>query len=134
MLDINTNKSQLDIDYIYAFLSQSYWASDRSIEAVKKSIDNSLCFGVYLDKKQIGFARIVTDTVVFSYLMDVFIDPNFQGKKYGEKLLEFIYNYKDLKHVKSNYLHTKDAQEFYIKLGFKAYPTPKKFMIKQFKI
>ncbi len=130
MLKINTNKTELDIDFIYAFLKKSYWANNRTKEEIQKSIDNSLCFGMYLENKQIGFARILTDTVVFSYLMDVFIDQKYQGKKYGEQLLNHIYNHVDLKNVNKHYLLTKDAQNFYHKFGFKEYPTPNRFMIK----
>lgn len=131
MLEINTDKNQLDLEFIYQFLSKTYWAKERTKDEVQKSIDNSLCFGMYLDNKQIGFARVITDSVVFSYLLDVFIDANQQGKKYGNKLLTKIYSHADLIPVRSHYLHTKDAQEFYKKYGFEIYGTPEKFMIKK---
>ena len=131
MIEISIDKKLLDLDFICGFLNDSYWASTRTREEVEKSIDNSICFGVYRDKKQIGFARVITDNVVFSYLLDVFIDPKEQGKKYGEELLKYIYNHRDLKNVNKHYLHTKDAQKFYTKLGFNEYPTPDKFMIKK---
>ena len=70
---ISTDKNQLDLDYIYTYLSNSYWAKDRTRENILLSINNSICFGVYFEKKQIGFARLVTDYGVFAYLMDVFI-------------------------------------------------------------
>lgn len=130
MIAINNNKEQLDIEYIYHYLRSSYWASERSKDEIKKSIDNSLCFGMYIADKQIGFARVITDKVVFSYLLDVFIDEKEQGKGFGNKLLSEIYNHPDLIQVKNNYLHTKDAQLFYAKFGFKEYPNPKKFMMK----
>ncbi|MEE9349737.1 MAG: GNAT family N-acetyltransferase [Flavobacteriaceae bacterium] len=130
MIKITTNKSQLDLNFIYNFLKNSYWANHRTLEQVKESIENSLCFGMYLDEKQIGFARVLTDKVAFSYIMDVFIDPEFQGKKYGQQFMDYIYNHADLKNVRMNTLLTKDAQEFYKKLGFVIFPTPEKFMYK----
>ncbi len=79
-MDISTHKSRLNLEYIVNYLSkQSYWAKGRSKERILKSIDGSLCFGVYLNEKQIGFARIVTDYAVFAWVMDVFIDPHEQG-------------------------------------------------------
>jgi len=130
MITFSTNKSKLDFDFIYQFLIKSYWASDRTKVQMQKSIKNSLCFGMYLDDKQIGFARILTDKVIFSYLMDVFVNEKYQGKKYGEQLMNYIYNYKDLKNVKSHYLLTKDAQTFYTKFGFTEYDKPNRFLIK----
>ena len=131
MITISTDKNLLDIAYIHQFLNNTYWANGRTMEKVQGSINNSLCFGMYLNGKQIGFARIVTDTVLFSYLADVFIDDKHQGKLYGENLLTEIYNHIDLKNVSTHYLITKDAQTFYTKLGFSEYPTPDRFMIKR---
>lgn len=131
MIKISCDKKELDIDYIYTELIKTYWAHDRTLDQVIESIDNSLCFGMYLDDKQIGFARIVTDKVVFSYLMDVIIDEDYRGKNYGGKLISTIYKHEDLINVKSHYLHTKDAQTFYKKYGFDEYAYPFKFMIKK---
>ena len=80
---ISADKKELDINYIYTYLSNSYWAKDRTKENMVLSINNSVCFGVYFEKKQIGFARLVTDYAVFAYLMDVFIDDAHKGKGYG---------------------------------------------------
>lgn len=128
---ISTDKTLLNIDFIYGFLSQSYWANDRSKEKIIESIQHSLCFGLYLDHQQIGFARVLTDKVVFSYIIDVFIDPNHQGKEYGQFFFKEIYKHPDLINVKAHYLLTKDAQEFYKKFGFFIYPEPEKFMVKR---
>ena len=130
MITISTDKTKLDIDFIYNFLNNSYWAKGRTKETIAISIANSMCFGLYQNSTQIGFARILTDKVVFSYLMDVFIDPGFQGKQYGKKLLEAIYKHVDLIAVQRHYLMTKDAQYFYKKFGFEVYPNPEKFMYK----
>jgi len=131
MFKISTDNKLLDINFIHLFLSRSYWAKNRTLEEVKESIDNSVCFGVYLQNKQIGFARIVTDKIVFSYLMDVFIDESYQGKKYGEKLIDEIYNHPILKKVKSHFLITADAQEFYKKFGFRKFENSDKVIMKK---
>jgi N-acetylglutamate synthase-like GNAT family acetyltransferase len=131
MITFSTDKTKLDINFIYHFLSTSYWAKDRTKTQMQKSIDNSLCFGMFLNDKQIGFARVVTDKIVFSYIMDLFIDEKYQGKKYGQVFFEKIYKHPNLINVKKHYLHTLDAQEFYEKLGWEIYKTPNRHMIKK---
>lgn len=131
MIEINTDRNLLNVKYIQQFLSNTYWANKRTLKQVQESINNSLCFGIYLNKIQIGFARIVTDKVVFSYLMDVFIDKEFQSKNYGKILLSEIYKHNDLVNVRSHYLITKDAQDFYSKFGFEVYQNPDRFMLKR---
>ena len=61
---ISTDKEKLDTDVIFTFLSNSYWASTRSLKQIIESIKNSFCFGVYDIDKQIGFARVITDYCV----------------------------------------------------------------------
>jgi hypothetical protein len=73
MITVSKDKSKLDVPFIQNFLKDIYWAAGRTMEEVQRTIDASVCFGIYLDGKQIGFARVITDYVVFAYLMDVFI-------------------------------------------------------------
>jgi GNAT superfamily N-acetyltransferase len=84
---ISDDKSKLDVELIHNFLTTSYWAKGRTIEEVKKSIEHSICFGVYKGGKQIGFARIVTDYTVIAYLMDVFILEEYRGNGFSKLLL-----------------------------------------------
>lgn len=118
---ISTDKSLLDFNFIHSYMSQtSYWAKGRSKDQTKSTIENSLCFGVYIDsKKQIGFARVVTDKVFFGNIMDVIIDPNYQGKGLGKALVEFMLNYETIKGLQTITLKTKDAHSLYEKYGFK---------------
>jgi len=89
---ITTDKSKLNIDAIHDYLcNKSYWAKGLSLETVIKSIDNSICFGLYDSHgNNLGFARVVTDKVVHPYLLDLFIFDEFQGKGLGTKLLKHI--------------------------------------------
>ena len=73
-IEISTDNSRLNLNFIATYLQATYWANKRSTENIKISIDNSLCFGVYLHGSQIGFARVVTDKTVFAYLMESRID------------------------------------------------------------
>ncbi|HET9055927.1 MAG TPA: hypothetical protein VFN30_03665 [Chitinophagaceae bacterium] len=83
---ITTDTTFFNLEYIHNFLTHSYWAENIPIETVQKSIENSLCFGVFhLGKqtlpagRQVGFARVITDKATFGYLADVFIDDAYRG-------------------------------------------------------
>lgn len=86
---ISTDKSKIDLEFVHGFLSNSYWSPGAPMETVKKAMHGSLCFGVY-DDKQVGYARMVTDTATFAYLADVFIDENYRGKGLGKWLVKTI--------------------------------------------
>lgn len=128
MITISNDKSHLDVLFIQNFLKDIYWAAGRTIEEVQTTIDASFCFGIYLDGKQIGFARVVTDYVVFAYLMDVFIDENHRGKGYSSLLIDAMMNEPQLQEVKIWRLATTDAHFLYEKFGFKALAHPEKMM------
>src|ERR1700760_1076458 len=88
---ISTNKSLLDRAYIHSFLSErSYWAKGIPVETTNRSIEHSLCFGIYRAGKQAGFARVVTDYATFAWLADVFIDESQRGLGLGKKLVPAI--------------------------------------------
>lgn len=131
--NIITDKEKMDFNYIHKYLSEkSYWAKGRSKADVIKSINNSLCFAVMNgENNQVGFARVATDFVVFSWLMDVFIDEAYRGKGLGKMLMEFINNYPELKKVNGFGLKTKDTHSFYEKFGFKKINDPEVWMFKK---
>lgn len=129
MIQISTDKSRLNIELIHNYLSnESYWAKGRSIEKVKLSIENSICFGVYLDETQIGFARVVTDYAVFAWILDVFILKDFQGRGYGKKLMNTIMTQNNLQNLLRWGLGTDDAHGLYEQYGFKPLRKPQNMM------
>ena len=118
---ISTEKSKLDIHKIQQYISvESYWGKDRTLDEVKTTIENSVCFGLY-DKKgnQMGFSRVVTDQILFAYFMDVIIFPEYQGNGYGKQLVDYMMNHEIIKRVKTVALKTKDAHSLYERYGFK---------------
>ncbi len=129
---ISTDKSRLDIETIHAYLSErSYWAQGRTLEAVRTSIANSLCFGVYgRDGRLAGFARVLSDFTVFAYLMDVFILEEYRGKGLGRRLIATILNYPDLRGLKRWQLITSNAHALYRPFGFAELAAPEKHMEK----
>jgi len=133
MITVSTDKSKLDVPFIQNFLKDIYWAAGRTIDEVQTTIDASVCFGIYLDDVQVGFARVVTDYVVFAYLMDVFIDEKHRGKGYSSLLIDAMMKEPQLQKVKIWRLATSDAHFLYEKFGFKPLATPEKMMEKVIK-
>ncbi len=130
MITISTDKTKLDVSFVQDFLKNAYWATGRTIDEVQTTIDSSVCFGIYLNDNQIGFARVVTDYVVFGYLMDVFIAEEHRGNGYSSVLIDAIMNEPILKNIKTWRLATSDAHFLYEKFGFKILAHPEKMMEK----
>ncbi len=128
---INTDKSLLNRSVIHHYLSNiSYWAKGISQAQVDKIINHSLCFGVYHQDQQVGFARVVTDYVRMAYLADVFILEEHQGVGVGKQLIETIMSYPDLAECSRWMLLTKDAHSLYQQYGFVEPPNPEWYMEK----
>ena len=130
MIEISSDKSKLDISFIHNFLKETYWAKGRTIEEVSITIENSFCLGIYLNNEQIGFCRVVTDYVVFAYLMDVFILEKHRGKGYSSLLMDALMNNEQLKNISIWRLATSDAHFLYQKFGFNQLANPEKLMEK----
>lgn len=123
-LRISTKREEFDVDMIHRYLTtDSYWGRGLPRTVLDRALEHSLCFGGFLDRDQVAFARVVTDHATHAHLKDVFVLPAFQGRGYGEILLRHILAYPTLQHVAFT-LVTVDAQGFYERLGFAAYPQP----------
>ena len=122
---ISTDRSLLDIRLIHQFLSQeSYWAQNIPLDVVQRSIENSLCFGVYCHDQQVGFARVITDQATFAYLADVFVLTEHRGKGLSKHLMETISNWPTLQGLRRWMLATRDAHALYNQFGFAALDQP----------
>jgi GNAT superfamily N-acetyltransferase len=127
---ISTDKEKLDIACIHRFLSGSYWAENIPLEIVKRSIEHSLCFGVYEGNRQLGFARVVTDYATFGYLADVFIEEDYRGRGLAKWLMEIIMGYPQLQGFRTWQLATRDAHGLYAGFGFAIPDKPERIMRK----
>lgn len=125
---VTTDTTFFNLEYIHGFLSQSYWGENIPIETVQKSIDNSLCFGVFHLGRQIGFARVVTDKATFGYLADVFIDEAYRGQGLSKWLMEEIMNHEELQGLRRFMLATRDAHGLYTQFGFSALTNTDRWM------
>ena len=129
---ISTDPSMLDLDVVHGFLQRSYWAAERPLEMVKRSVEHSLNFGLYQarDRRQVGFARVVTDFATFAWLCDVFIDEAHRGQGLGAWLMEAVVEHPELRCMRLWVLGTRDAHGLYEKVGFAPLPAPEKWMQK----
>ncbi len=129
---VSTDPARLDIRRIHDFLSrQSYWALNRPLEVVQRSIENSLNFGLYFGTEQVGFARVITDYATFAWICDVFVLPEHRQHGLGKLLVEAFTNHPDLKPLRRLLLATRDAHELYRKYGaFAPLGNPERWMEK----
>jgi N-acetylglutamate synthase-like GNAT family acetyltransferase len=125
---LSTDRRKLDIKLIHEFLTHSYWAEGISIENVQITIDNSLCFGLYHEGKQIGFANVLSDFGRVAHLYNVFIVEEYRGKGLAIWMLNHIFNLAELSKVKKWLLGTKDRQSLYAKFGFHVLTMPERLM------
>ena len=125
---VTTDKARLDRDVIERVLGSSYWAENIPRSTVDKSIDNSLCFGLLEENRQIGFARVVTDRATFAYLADVFVLPDHRGQGLGKWLIECVVSHPELQGLRRWLLGTRDAHGLYQRFGFTPLKRPEIFM------
>ena len=124
---ISTDPQRLDADVIQGFLARSYWAQHRSRERMARAIEHSIPFGLYQGRKQIGFARVVTDYATMAWLADVFVDETYRGHGLGVWLVDTATNLPELLEVRRFIPSTRDAHELYRKMGFTE-PIPNRLM------
>lgn len=130
---ISTDRSELDVPLIYRFLSeQSTWAVGISRAIVDRAIENSLCFGGYVDGRQVAFARVVTDYATFGNLVDMFVIPEFRGRGYSVEMMKTIMAHPSLQGLRRFTLATGDAHGLYEKFGFVPPLRPESLMERYF--
>jgi GNAT superfamily N-acetyltransferase len=125
---ISADPERLDPVVIHGFLDRSYWAAGIPIDTVRRSLAGSLCFGLFHDATQIGFARVVTDRATFAWLCDVWIEESHRGEGLGHWLVETVLGHPDLQGLRRFILATRDAHSLYAELGFRAPAKPEAYM------
>jgi len=126
---ISTDKSLLDFDRVHKYLSEdSYWAQGMPVETLRKVIENSICFGVYFQKQQVGFATVITDKATFAYIGNVFILPEHRGHGLSKWLMQTILAYPELQGLRRWSLATADAHGLYKQFGFTEISRPDRWM------
>jgi GNAT superfamily N-acetyltransferase len=131
--EISTDRTRLDVDLIYRFLSEeSTWAVGISRPVVERAIENSLCFGGFVDGRQVAFARVVTDYATFANMVDVFVLPEYRGRGYSKRLVQAIIDHPSLQRLRRFMLATTDAHGLYERFGFTSPSKPETLMERYF--
>ena len=126
---ISTDPARLDLDVIYGFLTNCYWAKGIPREVVARSIEHALCFGVYDGSgRQVGFARVISDRATIAYVGDVFVLESHRGLGLGKWLMECITRHPALQNLRRWILTTRDAHGLYSQVGFTPLKSPERFM------
>jgi GNAT superfamily N-acetyltransferase len=128
-VEISTDRARIDVELVHRFLSEeSYWVKGISRVDVEACIRNSLCFGVFLDGRQVGFARVVSDFVRFAHLLDVFVVREFRGRGLSKLLMRHILDHPALARISKFTLGTADAHGLYRQFGFQTPTRPERQM------
>jgi GNAT superfamily N-acetyltransferase len=132
-LIVSTERHELDVALIHKFLCQeSTWAQGISLSLVERSIENSLCFGGFLGKQQVAFARVISDYATFANLVDVFVLPPYRGRNYGKAIVGAVLCHKRLQGLRRFTLATGNAHDLYAAFGFTPPSKPHTLMERYF--
>jgi GNAT superfamily N-acetyltransferase len=125
---VSTDRGRLDLDVVHGFLTGCYWAKGIPRQVVARSIENSLCFGVYSEARQVGFARVISDYATYAYIGDVFVLDGYRGHGLGKWLMECIMRHPRLQDLRRWGLATQDAHGLYRQFGFTPLRAPERHM------
>ncbi|WP_159801879.1 GNAT family N-acetyltransferase [Flavobacterium sp. MK4S-17] len=129
VIEIKTGFENMDINAVHQFLSkESYWAKGIPMETVSVALKNSFCIGLFKDKKQIGFARLVTDYTIFGYMAGVYILKEYRGEGLSKMMMKYIMELDFVQGLRRTLLATFDAHSLYHQFGFKSPENPERLM------
>ena len=98
---------------------------------VDRAARHSLCFGLFQESRQIGFARVVTDKATFAYLADVFVLEAHRGQGLARLMLDAVFAHPDVQGLRNFLLLTRDAHGLYKKYGFSPFGDATRLMEKR---
>ena len=98
----------------------AFWAQDRKITDLKKSLANSdVIVSIWFHNEIVGFGRALSDGIYRGVLWDIVIDQNHQGLGYGRIIVKTLLDAKNIKNTKKIYLMTTNKKLFYSQIDFK---------------
>lgn len=119
---VSDDINDIDINALYDFLhNHAYWAKGIPLDIVKRSAEQSHCFGLFTKEgQQIGFCRVVTDHATSAYVGDVYVLENHRGQGLASFLMNCMMTHPNLQGLRRWILLTADMQDLYKKFGFEA--------------
>ena len=128
---ISDDPARLDVGAIHVYLTRSYWAEGIPREVVARSLENSLCLGIYTAAgEQVGLIRVVTDSATFAYLCDVYVLESHRGRGLSKAAMALLSTYPRLQGLRRSQLVTQDAHGLYAQFGFSVVVRPERHMEK----
>jgi GNAT superfamily N-acetyltransferase len=117
---VSDDRALVDVELVHRWLAEeSYWATGRPIELVRRSLVESLVLGLYAaGGEQVGICRWVTDYASFAWLCDVFVEVSVRGGGLGTFLVEVATKHEAVRGLRLQLLATRDAHGLYRKFGF----------------
>ena len=115
---ITDDKNSIDLLATKEMLNRTHWAKKRDMVTIKKTIENSLCFSLFHNNRQIGFGRVISDFTTYAMFFDIIIEESWRAKGLGSWLFETMTNHPLIKGLKQ-VLWTSFAEGLYRKYGFR---------------
>jgi GNAT superfamily N-acetyltransferase len=125
---VSTDPARLDMAATAAFLAGSYWAPEIPESVVRRSVANSIAFGLHDGERQVGFARVVTDRATFAWVGDVFVIEEYRGRGLSLWLMRCVLAHPDLQGLRRWMLASTTARGLYERLGFSPLGHPERFL------
>ena len=125
---ISTDRSRIDVAAVHAFLSQSYWSPGIPEDVIRRGIAGAICFGIYHERDQVGFARVITDQATYAYLADVYVLESHRGRGLAKWMMDVIMSHPSLQGLRRFALSTRDAHGLYAQFGFEVVANPDRQM------
>ena len=125
---ISTDPARIDLAAVHGYLSRSYWAPEIPIALVKRSLEHSVCFGIYRGDEQVGFGRVITDRATFGYVGDVYVLEAHRGRGLSKWLMECVDAHPELQGFRRWVLVTRDAHDLYRRFGYQNVARPESYM------
>lgn len=126
--DITYDQTRFNAAQLLPLYAQTYWANQRPLETIEKSLKHSLVYVAFYEKQPVAMLRMITDYTTFAYLCDVVVDESHRGKGLGKMILNEAFGRDDVKSLRRISLLTQDAQGLYHQYGFENIEHPERYM------
>ncbi len=128
--DLRTGSSEMDFKTVHSWLSGSYWSPGISLEDVKRAAENSsLVIGAFIDDKQVGYLRVVSDKTTFGWICDVFVEETHRGHGIAKQLVKRAIEDAEHPNLRRWVLATRDAHTIYMACGFHPLKAHKRWLV-----
>jgi GNAT superfamily N-acetyltransferase len=128
--EIDDSLARIDFDRVYAWMISTYWweyglTRGKCERGARRS---TLVIGAYHKNEQVAYCRVVSDTIRFAWLADVFVEPAHRKKGMARAMVKYAIDHPDLAEVTKWTLATRDAQGVYAAVGFGPVVHPENMM------